>query len=221
LLPKYSKNVQNFFNLRFGVEIMMVTESALAGDFFGKLPARGDFVRLGLPSSFVRPWDNWCGTALGGSQQTLGEDWLAAWLQAPVWRFLLPAGMCGPSSILGLWLPSVDGAGRYFPLTFARLLPAKDGPQQRDAEAWLDSAEAAGRAALEEDLSPEAVVERLRGPLTHDAAAQPSLDLSTEPNTAVWWTAGGPRVAAARLTLRMLPPPSLFSRMLDDGSRPG
>ena len=84
--------------------------------FFGKLPARGDFVRAGLPRSFIDPWDAWLQQVLPASRRILGEAWEPAWLEAPVWRFALPPNLCGPEPVVGLWLPSVDRAGRYFPL---------------------------------------------------------------------------------------------------------
>ena len=61
----------------------------------GKLPARGDFVRRGLPRGFAEPWDAWWDAAL---QLVRAADvrWVEAWLGAPVWRFLLPPGACGP-----------------------------------------------------------------------------------------------------------------------------
>ena len=45
----------------------------------------------------------------------------------------LAAGMCGSAPALGLMLPSVDRAGRYFPLTFAALLPPHAALRRRGA----------------------------------------------------------------------------------------
>ena len=63
--------------------------------FYGKLPARGDFVRAGLPRDFTDPWDDWLQSVMAGSRSLMGEAWLPAFLEAPVWRFALPPGMCG------------------------------------------------------------------------------------------------------------------------------
>ncbi len=93
----------------------------MAVGFYGKLPARGDFVRAGLPRDFTDRWDDWLQSVIAGSRALMGEAWLPAFLEAPVWRFALPPGMCGERAALGLMLPSVDKAGRYFPLTFAAL----------------------------------------------------------------------------------------------------
>ncbi|MGZ3340784.1 MAG: type VI secretion system-associated protein TagF, partial [Reyranella sp.] len=62
---------------------------------FGKLPARGDFVRENLPRDFTDSWDAWWQRGLGETQHRPRDEWTAAWLEAPVWRFLLPPGLCG------------------------------------------------------------------------------------------------------------------------------
>lgn len=158
-------------------------EAMSQAGFHGKLPARGDFVGLGLPPGFLRPWEDWMQAVMAGSKQLLGEAWLPAWMQAPIWRFLLPAGTCGPAAMVGLWLPSVDRVGRYYPLTIARPL---DGPPQ-SAAPWLEQAEAAGLAALEADLTPEALAARLATPPEHNG--QPAL-LPAMAGHGLWWTLG-------------------------------
>ena len=172
---------------------------------FGKLPARGDFVRDGLPSSFVAPWDDWLQQMLAASRQRLGESWLPAWLEAPVWQFALAPGVCGAGAVLGVMLPSVDRVGRYFPLTLAAVLPGGSDPAGEDAQAWLDGAEAAGRAALEQDAGPEQTAAMLLAP--PDAGAVPE-------SGSLWWTDGGPRVAAAQLQRAALPDADEFVAML-------
>ena len=174
---------------------------------FGKLPARGDFVRVGLPGSFVTPWDEWLQTVVAASRDRLGADWLPAWLEAPVWRFSLASGLCGPDTVLGMMLPSVDRVGRYFPLTLAALLAPGAAPAAAVAEAWLDGAEAAGRAALERDATQEQV-----------AAMLPPLPRADAVATAGgrWWSAGGPRVAPAAWHRPALPDAEDFLAMLRD-----
>ena len=65
---------------------------AIAG-LFGKLPARGDFVRENLPRDFTDSWDGWWQRGLADTQVRWGDEWYDAWLEAPVWRFLLPPGI--------------------------------------------------------------------------------------------------------------------------------
>jgi type VI secretion system protein ImpM len=191
-----------------------VTEGARVG-LFGKLPARGDFVRLGLPGSFTEPWDTWLQRALDAARRTMGERWLPAWLEAPVWRFSLPAWVCGQGAVLGLMIPSVDRVGRYFPLTVAAVYPTEKAvPSGAAADAWLDVCEVAGRMALEQDATPEQVAARLPAP--EFAAGVPEEQALEQ---ALWWTAGGPLVAATRFSLPGLPDPAGFAAMIDDSER--
>ncbi|HEU4617908.1 MAG TPA: type VI secretion system-associated protein TagF [Gammaproteobacteria bacterium] len=85
--------------------------------FYGKLPARGDFVSRRMPNDFVERWDAWLQGALAESRADLGADWLEVYLTSPIWRFALAAGVCGEQGRLGVMMPSVDKVGRYFPLT--------------------------------------------------------------------------------------------------------
>lgn len=188
--------------------------------FYGKIPARGDFVQSGLPRSFVEPWDAWIGSVLAASRELLGEEWLPAWLEAPVWRFALAAGICGPDAVLGLWMPSVDRAGRQFPLTLAAVAAGAGLPESiRDQGGFLAVAEEAGREAVATDLAPEDLARRVLA-----AAETPGEDPGAGPGLfategASWWTAGGPRVAAQRFTGERLPGEDVFARMLDGGER--
>ena len=175
--------------------------AAVVTGFFGKLPARGDFVRGGLPSSFVEVWDGWLSHVLTESRTVLGDRWQPAWMEAPVWRFHLPAGQTGPAAMLGLWMPSVDAAGRCFPLTLAAVSAARSDP-------WLDGAEACGRAALEADMAPAALSACLDG-LADDLV--PQEQALTE---ASWWTEGAPLVPAAAFGLAALPDAAMFAAML-------
>jgi type VI secretion system protein ImpM len=181
--------------------------SGLVVGFFGKLPARGDFVRVGLPRDFTDRWDAWLQSVLAGSRTLMGEAWLPAFLEAPVWRFVLPPALCGEQAVLGLMLPSVDKAGRYFPLTFAALLPGAMLPGR--AEAWLDACEAAGRMALEQDTAPQEILSMLGEPELQDGAPRVV--------HTVWWSDGSERVKAARMTLHALPDAATFAAMLGGG----
>ncbi|MEJ0018303.1 MAG: type VI secretion system-associated protein TagF [Acetobacteraceae bacterium] len=190
----------------------------VASGFYGKLPARGDFVRAGLPRDFTDPWDAWLATVMTGSRTIMGDDWLPAFLEAPVWRFTLPAGLCGSQAVLGLMLPSVDRAGRYFPLTFAAL--SARGIEATPADTWLDACEAAGRAALEQDTPPQEIAGMLAMIRLPEA-------VSGTPD-AIWWSEGSDRVAPARITLRTMPGAATYAAMLgartqgaDEAAAPG
>ncbi len=110
---------------------------------FGKVPAHGDFVRRGLPTSFVGPWDAWLQDGMAAARDRLGARWAEVWDRAPPWRFALPAGACGPDAVAGVLLPSEDMVGRRFPITLAALLATgEDVP----APAWFAALEAAAQA---------------------------------------------------------------------------
>jgi type VI secretion system protein ImpM len=94
-----------------------VTAGTAGPGVFGKLPARGDFVDRGLPKSFTDPWHAWLVDGLAAARAELGAGFEPAYMAAPVWRFLLPAGAAGPTAACGVLLPSVDSAGRLFPLS--------------------------------------------------------------------------------------------------------
>lgn len=87
--------------------------------FYGKIPAQGDFVGRNLPSAFVQVWDEWLQARMHHLKNDLGDEWLEHYLVCPIWRFYLPSGVINDQQWTGIWVPSVDKVGRYFPLTFA------------------------------------------------------------------------------------------------------
>ena len=183
---------------------------ALSVGIFGKLPTRGDFVRSGLPRDFVDRWDTWLSGVMAATRAQAGDAWLPAFLEAPIWRFTLPAGLCGTGAVLGLMMPSVDRAGRYFPLTLAAVGAVPGFVIDAAAEAWLDQCEAAGLAALEKDAGPEDIMARLGVPgLTAGAGSV---------RVSEWWTDGSPLVAAGRVTEADLPGPATYAAMLGTAS---
>jgi type VI secretion system protein ImpM len=194
--------------------ISMLGEAAIG--FCGKLPARGDFVASGLPRRFVEAWHDWMQHVLPASRDALGEDWVAAWLEAAVWRFALAPDICGPDAVLGLWMPSVDRIGRYFPLTLAAAIPGADPAILiRDGGGFLAVAECAGRDALAHDLAPDAVAARLAPAAAwSDAGADPAL---CPPAGALWWSLGSPRVPPTAFATSSLPDAAMFAAMLDAG----
>ena len=123
--------------------------------WFGKLPGMGDFAQRRLPEQFRQAWDSWLQTGLFDLRGRK-PDWVERYLEGPIWFFALGAQLVGPHPWLGVMLPSVDSAGRYFPLTLAIELPDPHSslPQRSAtwARQWWERSAQAALAALEHDL---------------------------------------------------------------------
>lgn len=171
--------------------------------YYGKIPSRGDFVGHGLDAATRAAMDAWCQDVLPASRDRLGAAWTPAWMEAPIWRFRVRAGLFGRDAAAGVWLPSTDRAGRLFPLILAVV-----GARVDCCGALLDRLEEIGLDAIEHDLTPErlaAVLAAIAAPATPLAASEGE-----------WWTEGGPRVAPTRRDLPDLPDGAAFAAMLSD-----
>lgn len=148
---------------------------------FGKVPAHGDFVRRGLPTSFVAPWDAWLQAGIARAREAKGAAWAEVWDTAPAWRFALPAGACGPDAVAGVMLPSEDLVGRRFPITLAALLAPGAVPP---STTWFDVIEAAAMAGRAGRADADALAAAIPLP-TADAAglaaaSLPGLDMPAQ-----------------------------------------
>jgi type VI secretion system protein ImpM len=147
---------------------------------YGKVPAKRDFVAIGAPREFLNAWEPWLQGAISASRTTLGEKWQSAFLTAPIWRFWLGADICG-RSVIGAFMSSLDGVGRYFPLTLfacadddCAIPPPEFGPQ----DDWFDAAEAFLMSTLDHDAKFEAMTADLGAlrPPTQELCAAPDLE---------------------------------------------
>jgi type VI secretion system protein ImpM len=131
---------------------------------FGKMPALGDFFRLGVDAAFVAAWDPWLQGTLVQAEADLGLGFEAAYMSAPLWRFALAPGVAGPGAVVGVLMPSVDRVGRRFPLTL--VAPAPDQPPLRTLT-WqapvLDRVEVLALDALDDATTRDHLAERLAG----------------------------------------------------------
>lgn len=93
--------------------------------WFGKIACLGDFASRRLPPECAQAWDDWLSAGVARSREQLGAGWLEAYLSAPVWRWLQAPDTEAGTWWSGVWMPSVDQVGRYFPLV---LLRAEPGP---------------------------------------------------------------------------------------------
>ncbi|MEW6643201.1 MAG: type VI secretion system-associated protein TagF [Pseudomonadota bacterium] len=138
---------------------------------FGKLSAKRDFIALATPRAFLEVWEPWLQAALSASRHQLGERWQQAFLTTPVWRFWLGSTICG-TTVTGAIMPSLDGVGRYYPLTLhavADVGAALPPPQIDPQEEWFVDAETLLLGTLDRDATFEqvsAALERLAAPRT-------------------------------------------------------
>ena len=130
--------------------------------FFGKVPSHGDFIERGLPQHFVNAMDEWLQGALACSQGALGHDWLQTYLTSPIWRIGLSDGAIDSQQWLAIICPSVDAAGRYFPLVIAEKVRQGNifAAFQNNAD-WFEHAEKLALSALETGLVAEQLEEQL------------------------------------------------------------
>ena len=174
--------------------------------FYGKIPARGDFVRAGLPRDFTDPWDAWLQSVHRGSRALMGEAWLPAFLEAPVWRFALPPGMCGAQAVAR---PDAAECGSRRPLLSADLCRAQSAlalPRHRRGPG----------STLRSRRPRRAGARFVAGRDCRHARFDPRPAGRRSPTrpTAVWWSDGSTRVKPARLTLRRLPDAATYAAML-------
>jgi len=208
---------------------------------FGKLPAKRDFVAVGAPRDFLNAWEPWLQGAISSSRQELGKDWQTAFLAAPIWRFWLGADICG-RSVLGAFMSSLDGVGRYFPLTLFACADddaAIPPPEINSQDDWFDAAERFLLSTLDHDASFEEITARIdkwslpeqefpgdRG-VGGQAVRTEGRDFGEVfrsirqqahhkvfSGSTFWWTIGGDGFPPVAFCGKHMPDPYIFSAML-------
>jgi type VI secretion system protein ImpM len=186
--------------------------------FYGKLPSQGDFVTRRLPWEFTAAWDDWMQQGMLASRDALGDRWLELYLSAPIWRFQLAPGVCGPLGWRGVFFASVDRVGRYFPLTlaFASAPGARAGqgvaPSLAVDEAHWFAAEEAALAGLDPALAIDEFERALQ--LLAEPAAQPSDPGADASAGAHFFRAATEDSPPLRLAFPGLPEPGVFTALL-------
>ena len=134
----------------------------MSAGLFGKLPAKRDFIGMNASRRFLEAWEPWLQAGVAMSKQMLGDAWVETYNRAPIWRFWLGADFCG-ETMIGAFMPSVDGVGRSFPLAIfvgegdASLAP----PELEPNDAWFEAAEAVLLDALEPGATLERIAEKV------------------------------------------------------------
>lgn len=185
---------------------------------FGKLPSRGDFVVRRLDAACREGLDTWLQAGIATSRRQMGDDWLDAYLNAPVWRFVLGADVCGSAPLAGVLMPSVDRVGRYFPLVLAAQLPGRKRPQDlyRTAADWYAALEDLVLTALQDgtDLAAfDEAVGVLGLPAADGTDASPAA-VGTDAGTAMFWFQPRAEECAVLLYSHGLPRPQGFTSLL-------
>jgi type VI secretion system protein ImpM len=189
---------------------------------FGKMPALGDFFRIGAGPEFVGPWDGWLQQGLAAARAALGGRWQGCYLSAPVWRFTLAPGLVGAAGMIGVMMASVDRVGRQFPLTLAAPLPGGWPALSAHFAAGACFAHLEGIAldALDEAMTREALAARLAGVGPPPAPGGSSIGRAPGTLVAVGAGAQGPLGdVAAALAAREFRRPSVWSADVAGGTR--
>ena len=155
---------------------------------FGKLPARGDFVRHGWSDATIEALDAWLSGGLEDWRSRLGDAGAAqALAAAPLLRFYTPPGWAGSAALHGCLSPSVDRAGRFFFLAA--------GIEARAEAAWhlavwhpgfADHLETALYAALSPGADLPELIDAVDRALPDGNAAPWRASLAT-PSDALFW----------------------------------
>jgi type VI secretion system protein ImpM len=175
---------------------------------FGKLAARRDFIALATPRGFLEAWEPWVQSSLSASRYQLGDRWQQAFLTAPVWRFWLGADICG-TTVVGAIMSSLDGMGRYYPLTLHAIADADapiSPPEVDTLDDWFGLAESFLLSTLAQDATFEdisASLDGLAAPRTRSSAGSDIVPLGD--NMAAMVVAGTD-VAATLSALRAASP---------------
>lgn len=168
---------------------------------YGKVPAKRDFIAIGAPREFLNAWEPWLQGAISASRAALGDKWQPAFLTAPIWRFWLGADICG-RSVIGAFMSSLDGIGRYFPLTLfacaddSATIPPPKFTSQDD---WFDAAEAFLMSTLDHDMNFETMTTEL------GALPPPFQELPKAPAQGSAGDGNGPEVLSQTIPQVLLP----------------
>ena len=143
---------------------------------YGKLPMKRDFISVAVPPAFLERWEPWIQGGISASRVALGAQWQDIFLRAPIWRFWLGVEICGRPA-MGSFMPSVDGVGRFFPLTAfvcGEVGSTFPTPKSDPQAAWFAEVETMLLDALDEDAAYDRVLEtlnKLPSPASIHAAA--------------------------------------------------
>lgn len=163
---------------------------------FGKLPAHGDFVARGLSAAEQADWDARLSAAMQAARDGAGDAFEDRFAAAPPWRCVLADGS---GWLAGALAPSIDRAGRIFPILLARRVAGR-----ADAPGFAAACEELLFAALPGGWSADDLLSR--------AAAAEAASATDGPDG--WWLDGAELLPDPPAPLPGPFPPDLISRMI-------
>jgi type VI secretion system protein ImpM len=173
---------------------------AMTAWLFGKLPVHGDFVSRGLPMQEREMLDSWLSAEMAQAKAKLGDDFADSYDAAPPWCFVRKNDNDNWAG--GALCPSMDSAGRRFPILVAR------------ANLSAEEATVAARSCV--DL----IYDAFATSMTADAllAATEAFRPDTNPGTSSesWWVEDEAQEPVIRLAGKF--PPGLIAAMLEGAS---
>ena len=185
---------------------------------FGKLPVKRDYVSINLPRGFLTLWENWLQSSVAASRVSLGHAWQDQFLTAPIWRFWLGREL-GGTTVTGAFMPSVDGVGRYFPLTicaWGEEGETCDPPACDDDEEWFSTVESALLQALSPDFEdePARLLDGIAVPAARTSGVLRGLFVRDLQNVlgsrSYWWSKGGAGRPMQLVAYERMPDPYQF-----------
>ena len=203
--------------------------------YMGKVPGRGDFLSHSVHPEIRDLFFEWCQASLAVSRDQLGDDWMDAYLTAPIWHFCAGPGGLAETGVVGTMIPSVDRVGRHFPFLAVADYDgvAMDAWRHPDWAAAMEDCilavlddgweEEPWRQKLVDVALPASDSSRLAWPVTEGNLMIPGaareaewLDalLRRQNGLAVWWTQGSAFVEPATLLTDGLPKVGQFAAMM-------
>jgi type VI secretion system protein ImpM len=143
---------------------------------------------------------------MSASRHQLGAQWQNAFLTAPVWRFWLGADISG-TTVVGAIMPSVDGVGRYYPLTLLAMADPSHSVPPPDLNAqdqWFTAAEEFLLSTLDQAKSFDEIstaLDAMPTPLA-EASVRDSAEVLAIGDTMVGTITAGKRFQDSLLKLR-------------------
>jgi type VI secretion system protein ImpM len=173
-----------------------VSGGLMSAWLYGKLPAHGDFVSRGLSMQQRDSLDNWLSHEMAQARQQLGDDFVDLYNAAPPWCFIENREESGWAG--GAISPSVDSAGRHFPIIVAR------------AQLAGEQAKAAAQACV--DVIYDAFNKTMDVDAVYSAVSEIDPVSDATPGAAQWWVVDENQIPV--ITLAGTNPRGLLAIML-------